>query len=705
MGMMMLGVAMALTFEIRCFAEPSERRTLLWRSLRTILAMLSALIMLLMLAGQVTWPSPLVWAAGAFLAAALFLLALRASLRYKILLACLSLISLAALVFYWLLIQLPYATASFRSSWWQHPRPLDASAYASEWVSGFPLQSATQAAPLATHAAAIKVGHPKSSLEWESLAAIMQKDSRIRSVLVSLQQKQDTDLAQMLASMNETSVTSTRMRRNALRPEQVDALLHDSAISSSYHATLTETWQLLDSTERAFRDRQVNERLQVLLELLADPAVDETHRIELIHWLLHHLPGDIRLLRPFISLYDQLDSDYPLQKRLNRPFLELYLQKRAALLEGFRSLGASAIQPLLDDRHQHISTLTYSQARLDQFLRDEAGVVVHALYIPSEPAGIPGFLNRQKYDAVTFLRGPSLHEDSLRKSLLQMDAENQPPVAGDGIMHIDPARWQTISATVFAGLPDQIDRWMTDADPAVRGALVWALASRRDPHVVPLLLELVHDVHPEVRRLAAMVLGGFRIRDTQAANDPKFVDMVRLLQNYRANSDSYSRCWAVLGLISTADVHKTLYVLDLILNDGAPAEASLGLSSPVWRSEEEKQAVTGLQALLQQTPEEMLVKNAALKALMALHSPESLGILLYAMHHSYLKAGYDPGLWHILLPHHSPPQLAENTADILLWMSGTDHTGSVEWSRYLRAFNTQIQMSYDLIVAASISSF
>jgi catalase (peroxidase I) len=59
-----------------------------------------------------------------------------------------------------------------------------------------------------------------------------------------------------------------------------------------------------------------------------------------------------------------------------------------------------------------------------------------------------------------------------------------------------------------------------------------------------------------VRRLAAIAVGNFKILDAQGSNDPKFTEIVRMLQNYRSNSDAFARAWAVLALVGVGDRQK-----------------------------------------------------------------------------------------------------------------------------------------------------
>ena len=166
--------------------------------------------------------------------------------------------------------------------------------------------------------------------------------------------------------------------------------------------------------------------------------------------------------------------------------------------------------------------------------------------------------------------------------------------------------------------------------------------------------------------MAAIASGNFRLHDSQSARDPKFREIVRMLVNFRTNSDAYSRAFALSSLVNVVDRQKALYVIDLVLNDGTSGHSLLGESAPSWTDESEREAVHGLIAILSSTPDEVYVKTHALKVLMAMDSPDSLGILMHYLRKIYQDTGARPSMLRYIVPHMTLPQEAENTEDVII---------------------------------------
>ncbi len=196
--------------------------------------------------------------------------------------------------------------------------------------------------------------------------------------------------------------------------------------------------------------------------------------------------------------------------------------------------------------------------------------------------------------------------------------------------------------------------------------------------------------------MAAIAAGNFKISDMQGANDQKFIEIVRMLQNYRSNSDAFGRIWALMALASGGDKQKALYIIDLILNDGKSSHSTLGAAAPTWRSEEEQQIVHSLINTLQLTPEELSVKNEALNALLAIDSPESLGILLHYLQNIFHQHNDRPSLWRYIIPHMTLPQSAENVEDLVLYNAAIyDRGNHFNHKRHLKALNLYLRLAYE----------
>ncbi len=599
--------------------------------------------------------------------------------------------------------QMPYNDEPFIHLSDNQPHELKAKNFPHHWISGLPVLPQAQASKVSHVKSYISEADSKQkrheheqALQWPSLLTLMQLDSQIRNKLQHIKEQQDRELTDMLAQLNSVSVANTQMRRRALKNSQVDNLLKERAISSARHRTLIETWRLLDSDEKAFRKRQAEQRFHVLLELLHDEKVDESHKRALINYMVEHFADDVRLIKPLIKLYHQLDQDYPRQKRLNQVFLDLYIARRQALLQGFSRIGEAALQPLLDYRHRTISEVSYSQASLDKFISERYGAIVANLYTIAEPQSVPDFLNRRKYPIAEKLTGASFKQDYIRRDLLQTISKNNPSRYGQAVMGMKVADYQQINQTVSNAYDDRLDYLLIHPDPVVRGNLAWSLAEAKDPALIPLVFELMRDAHPEVRRMAAIASGNFRILDSQGANDPKFIELVSMLQNYRSNSDAFGRAWALLALTNIADKQKALFVIDLVLNDGSGYHSSMGAASPTWRSDKEQHAISSLIDTLEKTPEELLVKTYALNALIAINSPESLGILLQYLHHIYTVHDSRPSMWRYFMPHISLPQEAENVEDVIVYLAGQP-TISEDYThnRHLKALNEFLRKSYE----------
>ncbi len=599
--------------------------------------------------------------------------------------------------------QMPYQDEPFSHLSDNQPHELKAENFPHHWISALPVAPKAQLTTVASHpqqefvqtVSKQKRDH-EQALQWSELSILMKMDSQIRNRLQQLKEQQDRELSDMLAQLNSLSVANTQMRRRALKNSQVDNLLRERAISTARHRTLIETWRLLDRDERAFRKRQAEHRFHALFELLKDDKVDESHKRSLIDYMVRHFADDVRLIKPLIKLYHQLDHDYPRQKRLNQVFLDLYIARRQAILQGFSEIGEAALQPLLDYRHRTISEVSYSQARLDKFIAQRYGVTVANLYTVAAPQSVPDFLNRRKYPILEKLTGASFKQDYIRRDLMQTIANNNPNRHGEPVMGISVTDYQQIRQTVDAGYDDSLDYLLIHPDPVVRGNLAWSLAERKDPALIPLVFELMRDAHPEVRRLAAIASGNFHIQDSQGANDPKFIELVSMLQNYRSNSDAFGRAWALLALSNIADKQKVLFVIDLILNDGSGYHSSMGAASPTWRSEREQHAINSLIKTLEKTPEELLVKTYALHALIAINSPESLGILLHYLHHIYAVHDSRPSMWRYFMPHISLPQEAENVEDVIVYLAQQSQSSeNYAHNRHLKALNEFLRKSYE----------
>lgn len=570
--------------------------------------------------------------------------------------------------------QVPYGDRPFAAISNNQPKPLDGENVPVEWISGLPLstpEASGQLTPLSrvirrpTTTTATEAGH----LVWRDVEGLMNHDSHIRDVLIALREKQERDLTEMLANLNQISVNGTDMRRHALDKQNIDELLGDNAISRARYNTILETWALTDRDEKAFRSKQGEELFHAMIRLLEDHEVDESHKVELIDFMVRRYSGDVRLIRPLIALYDRLDHEYPRQKRLNQEFLKLYLQKRNAIVRGFDALSRKGLQPLLDYRRKNISEISYSQTHLDLFILNRFGIAVRPLYGVARPLSIKNFLNREKYPPLGKLAGPAYEQDYIRRNLIKTASENRLPESGKPAMGLPQAEYDAM-ATAFETPDDNtIDARIIDPNPAVRANLAWYLAQRKDPYTVPLIFELMRDSHPEVRRLAAVASGNFQILDMQSSNDRKFTEVVHMLVNYHSNADTFARAHALASLATVGDRQKSLYVIDLVLNDGTSASSSLGNAAPAWKDEDEKAAVRSLIETLESSPEEPYIKTQALKVLLAMDSHESLGILMHYIDHIYKTTGTRPSLLRYIVPHMTLAQEAENAEDVVAYLA------------------------------------
>jgi hypothetical protein len=269
------------------------------------------------------------------------------------------------------------------------------------------------------------------------------------------------------------------------------------------------------------------------------------------------------------------------------------------------------------------------------------------------------------------------------------------PVPGQAVGSLEQSRFDGIVTAFEAGYSEKIDLLLIDPDPLVRANVAWQLATMKDPALLPLALDLMKDPHSMVRRIAAMALGNYRLKDAQGASDPMFVEVVNALQNYRSNADSYGRGWALLSLVNAIDRQKTLYIIDLLLNDGVSSNSELGHSAPAWRSAEERAAVDSLISVLTHTPENAYVKTQALYALVALDAPESLGTLLHYLHNTYVHAHMQPSIWRALVPHLTLPQEAENIEDVILYLANRHGSHDTHYTgERLEALRISLQRSY-----------
>jgi hypothetical protein len=598
--------------------------------------------------------------------------------------------------------QIPFSDLPYSDVSSNQPKPLVVDSLETVVISGLPLESTfkpTWQLQLPTNGSLPKQYENKRTNElisWEDLQVIMENGSHVRNVLHNLKEQQEKDLSTFLSELNSKSIEDTLMRRHALDKQKINNLLNEKAISYTRYQTIIETWKLLDSEDRAFRERQAEQRLFILLELLEDKKIAESYKIELINFMADHYADNIRLINPLIRIYSHLDQEYPKQKRLNRSFLDLYLSKRNAVLRGFRAIGLPALQSLLDFRKKTVSTMSYSQAKLDQFIAQTFNHHVLNLYTRVEPKSIPVLLNREKYALTRPLRGASFEQDYIRRRLVKVYIENQPPESGAPIMGLSDERYKSLRQTLQQGYSDNVDHMIIDRAPSVRGNLAWLLAEYKEPYTLPLIFELMRDFDPEVRRIAAIAAGNFEISDMQGANDQKFIEIVRMLQNYRSNSDAFGRIWALMGLAGGGDKQKALFIIDLILNDGKSSHSILGASAPTWRSEEEQKIVHSLINTLQLTPEELSVKNGALNALLAIDSPESLGVLLHYLQNIYHQHDDRPSLWRYIIPHMTLPQEAENVEDLIFYSAAVQGREShINHNRHLKALNRFLRLTYE----------
>lgn len=664
--------------------------------IKLILYTLMTLATIFVLAESVM-PAPLQFASAVFIATFLVYKTLLVGFWGKVFFQATLIILLFWSGYLYSISQLPYGDKPFDALSDNQPKPFDVSDLKKQWILGLPIvetASTENQTPKTTKLAApAKVNI--AALSWTSLWPLMEKDARIRETLQELREKQQQDLTAYTNQLNATSVSSTAMRRHALTRENVEDLLKENAISKARYRTLLETWNLLDRDERAFSERQAEERFHALLDLLEDHEVDESHKVDLIVFMVKNFAGDIRLFKPLISVYDGLDQEYPRLRRLNQAYLDLYLNKREAILNGFRQMGKPVLQPLLDYRKKVLPSISYSQARLDDFIELNFGVQVRTLYKVTQAQSVADFLNRKKYAALEKFAGPSFEQDYVRKSLRKLVAENAPPQAGEQLLGISDGKYQNIVATLNQAYSESVDRLLIDPDPAIRANVAWRLAELKNPYTMPLILELMRDQNPEVRRLAAIAVGNFVIQDTQGSSDPKFTEIIRMLQNYRSNSDAFSRAWAVTALANIGDQQKALYAIDLLLSDGASSQSVVGEASPSW-SEEEKQVIEGWVETLRQTPEELLVKTQALTTLLALETPETLDVMLHYLHHVYQAHDDRPSMWRYIVPHATLPQEAENVEDLVSYLAQTQGNGHPQFhKRHLKALNVYLRQAYE----------
>lgn len=594
--------------------------------------------------------------------------------------------------------EIPYAEKPFALLSDNQPLPLPLENLTQQTVLGLPISEAVdnQSAAWAIQKVELAEQGPldHAALAWPALWPLMEKDARIRQALQTLREKQQQDLTAFTNQLNATSVSSTAMRRHALDRANLEDLLKENAISQARYKTLLETWSLLDRDERAFGLRQQEQRFHALLDLLTDREVDESHKVELIDFMAGHFAGDIRLLRPLLEVYDHLDEEYPRLKRLNQAYLDLYLAKREAVLNALRRMGKPALQPLLDYRKKALPNIAYSQARLDDFIQRQFGVAVPSLYRTPPPRTVADFLNRRKYPVLQRFSGPSFEQDYVRKTLRKLVAENAAPQAGEIQLGLADADYRKLLAVLAQGYSEQLDRLLIDPNPAVRANLAWRLAELKNPYSMPLLLELMRDQNPQVRRLAAIAVGNFTIRDTQGSSDPQFSEILRMLQNYRSNSDAFGRAWAVMALANSGDQQKALYAIDLLLNDGQASQSLVGTADLSW-TEQERQVIDSWISILQNTPEELLVKNQALAALLAMDSPEALDVLLHYLQHIYQAHDSRPTMWRYLVPHVTLPQEAENVEDIVFYLAQTQGEAQTRsHKRHLKALNVYLSQAY-----------
>lgn len=688
-----------LVFRHRCRSR--QEKTVAGLILHSLLA--SACVVLLSEPLGLHWLPALQLGAGVVLAAYLAFRGVTASFWGKLLFQSLLVLLLFLGGYLYSATQLPYGDRPFAALSQNQPRPLGSKDIQAQWIAGLPLDSAAAEAGTPTaepgpvpRAAPAGRSADAPPVRWEELWPLMEKDSRIREVLQNLWEKQERELSEVRAQLNAASVSSTSMRRHALERGNVDDLLKENAISQARYHTLLETWALLDRDEQAFRERQGEERFHALLQLLEDGKVDESHKTEFIDFMVGRFPGDIRLVQPLIRVYDGLDEEYPRQKRLNQEFLGLYLAKREAVLRGLRRIGKPALQPLLDYRKKVLPSIGYSQARLDAFLDGVFGVKVRTLYGVAPAKSIAGFLNRDKYPPLQKLSGASFEQEYVRHGLRKLAVENAAPATGQILMGLSDDAYRHLIDVLDQDYSERTDALLIDANPAVRANTAWRLAELKNPYSLPLVFELMRDQNPEVRRLAAIAVGNFAIRDTQGSSDPKFIEIVRMLQNYRSTTDAFGRAWAVNALANVGDPQKALYVIDLLLNDGETLRSTVGEAAPSWHGDEERNAIQGLADTLKQTPEELSVKTQALGALIAIQSPEVLDVLLHYLNHVYEAHHTRPSLWRYIVPHLSLPQEAENIEDVVSYLALAQGQGHPQFhKRHLKALNVALRQTYE----------
>ena len=143
------------------------------------------------------------------------------------------------------------------------------------------------------------------------------------------------------------------------------------------------------------------------------------------------------------------------------------------------------------------------------------------------------------------------------------------------------------------------------------------------------------------------------------------------------------------------DRQKTLYAIDLLLNDGEQANSTIG-SNVNWRSSEEQTLIESWTETLQKNPEDLWVKTQALNALIALNSTESLDLLLHYLHRTYINQHRSPSFWRYIAPHFSLPQAAENAEDVILYLAESQLKNSSQINNLdLKALSMGLWRAYE----------
>ncbi len=413
-----------------------------------------------------------------------------------------------------------------------------------------------------------------------------------------------------------------------------------------------------EDDSRKTKKETMNQEIMVeLFGLINDPKVERKYQIKLIHFLAHHYRHDARLVTPLITALERLDQDYPRAQRQNHPVLELYLERREAIFVALRLLGEPARQPLIDYHKTHYAALGYTQPSLDYFLLQSYGYQASVLYEPVSPKDIAWNINRKRY----LYEHP---DNTLKRTEIDEIRSMHNQSSG--------ANAETLRAAVRTGYSAQIDRLVVSSDEQTRANVARALGETGNPHYMPLLLDLMEDANPRVRREAAQAAANFRVINSANARDPKLVRLVRVLANQTSDADVFPRAQAVSALTTLGNDQKALYLLDLILNEGHSSGTRAESLTAIWPDTEERVAVEELRHALLSSKESAAIRLSALEGVLTLNSPGAFDIVV-----QYLKRlDHDAELSQMILPYSDRGPETEAAEEALRILAGA-HTGDV----------------------------